>query len=138
MCKQVVASTYTMCKQDTASTYTMCKQALSNKNQPTRAASLHSIHRRLLLQLLKCPLLSSSPDKEDCRISRTSPQYFSRQNSNEDRDSTSLNTCSHNQCNSVVSLSLFCAAERTHVPRRPYFISNSIPNELGSMSTTSE
>ena len=31
MCKQVVASTYTMCKQDTASTYTMCKQALSKK-----------------------------------------------------------------------------------------------------------
>ena len=27
MCKQAVASTYTMCKQDTASTYTMCKQA---------------------------------------------------------------------------------------------------------------
>ena len=26
MCKQAVASTYTMCKQDTASTYTMCKQ----------------------------------------------------------------------------------------------------------------
>ena len=30
MCKQAVASTYTMCKQDTASTYTMCKQGLPN------------------------------------------------------------------------------------------------------------
>ena len=38
MCKQAVASTYTMCKQDTASTYTMCKQALSYRND--RVSSL--------------------------------------------------------------------------------------------------
>ena len=37
MCKQAVASTYTMCKQDTASTYTMCKQALSSNKLQNKA-----------------------------------------------------------------------------------------------------